>query len=139
MKIDPTASLRAAKTRPAGRVRNREGGDFAGALASGERAGGVQGASGVASIDALVALQGVGDSMDEEREAFAYGEDLLDGLDALRLDLLTGCIPLSRLEALQTQLKRRAARHGAACDGRLLGVLAEIETRVAVELAKLGR
>ena len=139
MKIDPTSVLRAAKARPAARGRNGAGGDFAGSLSAGERAGGVTNASGVGSIDALVALQGVGDSPDKEREALDHGESLLDRLDELRLDLLSGRIPQSRLEKLRDSLADRAWRQGANHNPALLGVLAEIETRVAVELAKLGR
>ena len=139
MKIDPTSVLRAAKTRPSARAHNGAGGNFAGSLSAGERASGVATSSGIASIDALVALQGIGDAPDREQEAIDHGESLLDSLDELRLDLLSGRVPQSRLETLRDTLARATWRQGANHNPALLGVLAEIETRVAVELAKLGR
>lgn len=139
MKIDPASSLRTAKSRPNGRARGSQGGDFASALPEGERSGAVQGTAALASIDALMALQGVGSQDERKREAVAHGEGLLDELDALRLDILSGRVPLSRLEMLRGRLAEQAWRAGASDDAKLRGLLAEIETRVAVELAKLGR
>ncbi len=139
MKIDPASSLRTAKSRPNGRARGSQGAEFAAALPDGERNGAVQGTAALASIDALVALQGVGGQDERKREAVEQGERLLDDLDALRLDILTGRVPLSRLEMLRERLAEKAWRAGAGEDAKLRGVLAEIETRVAVELAKLER
>ena len=139
MKIDPASSLRTAKSRPNDRARSGDGADFAAALPEGERNSAIQGTAGLASIDALMALQGVGGQDEREREAVAHGERLLDDLDALRLDILSGQVPLSRLEMLRNRLAEQAWRAGAREDAKLRGLLAEIETRVAVELAKLGR
>lgn len=139
MKIDPASSLRTAKSRPNGRARGGDGADFAAALPEGERNSAVQGTAGLTSIDALMALQGVGGQDERKREAVDHGERLLDDLDDLRLDILSGQVPLSRLERLRNRLAEQAWRAGAKEDAKLRGLLAEIETRVAVELAKLGR
>lgn len=139
MKIDPASSLRTAKSRPNGRARSGDGVGFAAALPDGERSGAVQGTAGFTSIDALMALQGVGGQDERKRQAVDHGERLLDDLDALRLDILSGQVPLSRLEKLRGRLVEQAWRAGAKEDARLRGLLAEIETRVAVELAKLGQ
>lgn len=61
------------------------------------------------------------------------GRELLDQLDRIRLALLTGQIPVSRLEGLMRLLKQARAEAG---DPALDGLLAEIELRCAVELAK---
>ena len=64
------------------------------------------------------------------------GADLLDRLDDLRLALLVGAIPPSRLSALADAL---AAGKAQSNDSRLDEIIAEIELRTAVELAKFNR
>ncbi|MGZ9033388.1 MAG: flagellar assembly protein FliX [Rhodospirillales bacterium] len=68
--------------------------------------------------------------------ALRRGDDLLDRLDDLRLTLLTGAVPPSRLSALADAL---AARRQESRDPRLDAIIAEIELRAAVELAKFER
>lgn len=69
-------------------------------------------------------------------EALRHGMDLLDRLDDLRLALLCGTVPPARLRAIADALAARSARLG---DPRLDAVIAEIELRCAVELAKFHR
>src|ERR1043165_797572 len=89
-----------------------------------------------AAIDGLFLLQEVADELTGRRRAAARGSALLDRLDDLRLGLLAGKMPRAQLEQLRTM----ASEHGLAVDDpALAAVLAEIETRVAVELAKLDR
>lgn len=64
------------------------------------------------------------------------GDDLLDRLDDLRLALLTGSVPPSRLTALADAL---GARRHESQDPRIDAIIAEIELRAAVELAKFER
>ncbi len=59
---------------------------------------------------------------------------LLDVLDDLKLALLEGGVPKSRLVALMDLLK---SRRDETSDPRLEAVLDEVEVRAAVELAKL--
>src|ERR1700676_4803758 len=73
-------------------------------------------------IDALIALQGVEDPVERRRRAVKLG--LLAGT----LDQAT----MLRLKAVAVDL------HDASGDDRLDQVLAEIDLRVAVELAKAG-
>jgi hypothetical protein len=61
---------------------------------------------------------------------------LLDGLDKLKAALLSGRVQISELENLKTTL---SLRREMTDDPRLDDVLAHIELRAAVELAKLGR
>jgi hypothetical protein len=101
------------------------------------------GSSGVRTlggIDALIALQGVegvqGVEAAEERRrrAVKRGRTALDALDELKLGLLSGRLDqaiLGRLKAATAGLKDDSG------DPALDGVLAEIELRVEVELAKI--
>lgn len=139
MKIDPTTAPRTATSRPAGKLRSSQSGGFADSLSASERAKSVQATSGVSSIDALVALQGVEERQTSEEEALDHGKGLLDCLDELRLGLLSGRIGIGQLEKLRDMLRRQVSQQASGLDSRLMDLLAEIETRAAVELAKLGR
>jgi hypothetical protein len=87
------------------------------------------------AIDALLALQEVDDATSGRKRAIRHANDLLDRLDAIRLGLLTGSIPKDQLERLA-----RLARDGRpqVADPQLAEILADIELRAEVELAKLG-
>ena len=69
------------------------------------------------------------------RQATERAFDLLDVLDELKLGLLEGGLPRTKLVALMTLLQSR--RHQTH-DARLEAALDEVETRAAVELAKFG-
>lgn len=64
------------------------------------------------------------------------GTDLLDRLDDLRLALLAGRVSPARLKALADAL---STGKSGSNDPRLDEIIAEIELRAAVELAKLNR
>jgi hypothetical protein len=86
-------------------------------------------------IDALIALQGVEDPVERRRRAVKQGRRALDALDEIKLGLLAGTLD----QAVMLRLKSVAADlHDTSGDERLDQVLAEIELRVAVELAKAG-
>jgi hypothetical protein len=97
------------------------------------RAGGVASA---APLDMLLAVQAEEDATERKRRQARRGHDLLDGLDQLKAALLSGRIDIARLQRLKDMLELR--REGTD-DPRLDEVLAHIELRAAVELAKLGR
>ena len=89
----------------------------------------------VGGIDALMALQGVEDPTERRRRAVKHGRNVLDLLDDLKLSFLAGSLDQSGY------LRLKAAAAGLAegtGDPRLDGVLAEIDLRAAVELAKAG-
>jgi Class II flagellar assembly regulator len=86
-------------------------------------------------IDALIALQGVEDPVERRRRAVKHGRRALDALDELKLGLLGGTLD----QATMLRLKSVAADlQDVSGDDRLDAVLAEIDLRVAVELAKAG-
>jgi hypothetical protein len=93
------------------------------------------GAAPVASMDALLALQEVDGPLERRRRAVRRGGRLLDALDEVKLALLGG-----EGETVGPALQRLAAaareQRAGSFDPGLDGVLDEIETRAAVELAK---
>lgn len=89
----------------------------------------------IGGIDALIALQGLEDPAERRRKAVKHGRRALDALDELKLGLLSGTLnqtALLRLKSAATDLK------GSSGDENLDGVMAEIDLRVEVELAKAG-
>lgn len=94
----------------------------------------LSGAGPVGGIGALFALQEV-DADGERRRAAKRGNDLLDQLEDLKLGLLFGHFPKEKLQNLLVMVRSRQEKIG---DPRLAGVLADIELRAEVELAKLG-
>lgn len=91
--------------------------------------------AGTEGIGALLALQVVGDPLWSKKRAVQNGHDILDSLDRIKVALLEGQIPLERLERLAAFVAERAT----SGDERLDQLLAEIDLRARVELAKLGR
>jgi len=90
---------------------------------------------GVASIDALLALQGVEDATERRKRAVKRGNEALDVLDELKLGLLSGSLTPATVQRLRVVAAGLKTDSG---DSGLDQVLAEIELRVEVELAKAG-
>jgi hypothetical protein len=86
-------------------------------------------------IDALMALQGLEDATERRKRAVKYGRRALDALDELKLALLSGTLDARTLTALKASASGLSERTG---EPGLDSVLAEIELRVGVELAKIG-
>jgi hypothetical protein len=93
------------------------------------------GSAAVRTVEGLLALQEVADAQTGRRRAVARGTKLLDRLEELRVAILTGIVRRSDLEAL-VRLSRESAP--LIDDPKLAEILADIELRAAVELAKLG-
>ncbi|GGH02703.1 flagellar assembly protein FliX [Glycocaulis albus] len=87
----------------------------------------------VGSVEALLALQGDYDEAGARQRATQRAFTLLDVLDDLKIALLEGGVPRSKLVRLMDVLK---ARRESVSDPRLEAMLDEVETRAAVELAK---
>jgi len=93
------------------------------------------GGGAIQGMDALLALQEVDEREARRSKASRHGHTLLDSLEMVRADLLAGHVSEDRLERLAEQVSRRPA----SGDPNIDSVLEEIELRVKVELAKLGR
>jgi hypothetical protein len=136
MKISGYTPASGVKGRSVKKRDGEGGGGFN--VASGDRAAASAGSGAAASISgigALLALQEVDDPLVGRRKAVARGNDLLDGMESLKADLLGGRVSAERLDRIVGMLSKRAD----SGDPQLEGVIDEIELRAKVELAKLGR
>jgi hypothetical protein len=137
MKVSVAGGVGSAQG-PRGAARAADGGFSVGASATTHEtapAAKVAGAPGVGSIDALLALQSVGTPLERRRRAVGRAGRILDLLDEMKVSLLAGGLSPDSLSHLVGAVREQRDRTD---DPRLEGVLDEIETRAAVELAKLG-
>ena len=134
MRVDGTS--RTAVTTAPNVARRVSGGTFSLAQADAPQArSAAMALRTLGGIDALIALQGIEDPVERRRRAVKHGRRALDALDELKVGLLAGTLD----QATMLRLKAVAADLQDACgDDRLDQVLAEIDLRVAVELAKAG-
>jgi hypothetical protein len=88
----------------------------------------------IGGIDALIALQGQDELTERRRRAVHRGRSALDTLDELKVELLAGTLAPSTLMRLKSVTADLLDSSG---DEKLDAVLAEIELRVAVEIAKM--
>lgn len=139
MKVGGTSGVGSAggakQTRPAG------GGEGFRLPGLGQAAGPAQlarttGVGPVANLDALLALQDVGGPLERRRRAVGRASRILDALDDVKVALLDGALGMHDLDRLRRAVRDERAQTD---DPRLEAVLDEIETRAAVELAKLER
>jgi len=134
MRIEWTPSLRPATQR---RDERSAATDRAFSLGQGGEASasaGAQGSMPTEALAGLLSLQEITEELSGRRRAMARGEKLLDALDGLRHALLAGALPRAQIAALAQLVQDSIA---LADDPRLVEILAEIELRAAVELAKL--
>jgi hypothetical protein len=137
MKIEgPSGPSSAGAARGAGRT---AAGGFslsgAGETAEAAEAQRMAGLDGVMTVSALLALQGVEDPLHRRKRAMGRASRLLDILDDLKVAMLEGRASPSTLDNLARAVREQREDTD---DPRLNDVLNQIETRAAVELAKLG-
>ena len=125
----PSAPQGARPARAAGGFSVPSTGGAASAAATAAAAG----VSGVAGVSALMALQGVEDATERRRRAIRRGGGLLDRLDELKLALLSGEAGEGALDRLCRSLREERP---VDLDPALNSLLAQIDLRAAVELAK---
>lgn len=128
-----TASARATPARGGG-------GHFSlGGSPAARGAAGLSGPASLTAVDALLALQETPAADDAlhapKRQAIRRAEDMLDILDEIKLALLAGQLPKSKISRLLSVVERQ---QGAFSDPRLKEILDQIELRARVELAKFG-
>lgn len=87
-----------------------------------------------ATVGNLLALQEISEEERKRERLVKQGRTMLDALERLRQQLLIGEIPAQMLPELASSL---SAQKEAIADPHLLGLIEDIELRVAVELAKL--
>ncbi len=137
--------MRITSTRQASRLRGgkgvQQGASSGGAFRTeGTRSAGVPQKSAksltIGGVDALLALQSVGENGGRRAKAVKRGNSMLDILEDLRLDLLAGNVSEPKLRKL-LNLVRDKADPGSE-DHALADLLDDIELRARVELAKRG-
>lgn len=134
IRIDQRAPV--SNAGPAGSARRAGGAAFTLPTKDGAAAARSAGVSASGPLDTLLAVQAYEEPQERKKRQAKRGHDLLDGLDRLKAALLGGSVKISELERLKDML---ALRRENTDDPRLDDVLAHIELRAAVELAKLGR
>ena len=137
MKIEgPSGPSQSSAARGAGRTAS---GGFSlsgtGEAAETAEAQRMAGLEGVMTVSALLALQGVEDPLHRRKRALGRASRLLDILDDLKVAMLEGRASASTLDDLAHAVREQRENTD---DPRLNDVLNQIETRAAVELAKLG-
>ena len=133
MRIDPRYA--AAAVGSAARPRETGGARFAVDEKGAARTGSARASAPLATLDAILQLQSEEDAAERRRRSARRGYDLLDGLDKLKAALLGGAIPAADLG----RIARLSTGAGSSGDPALDVILAQIELRAKVELAKLGR
>ena len=134
MRIQGPAAALAPASSPAGK-RAASGTFSLEAESAARSATATSGTRSIGGIDALLALQGVEEPSERRRKAVKRGKSALDALDALKLGLLSGTFDTGALARLKSVTAALAEPSG---DPTLDAVLAEIELRAQVELAKIG-
>jgi class II flagellar assembly regulator FliX len=134
MRIQGPATALAPASSPAGK-RAASGTFSLEAESAARSATATSGTRSIGGIDALLALQGVEEPSERRRKAVKRGKSALDALDALKLGLLSGTFDTGALARLKSVTASLAEPSG---DPTLDAVLAEIELRAQVELAKIG-
>ena len=89
----------------------------------------------IQGVESILALQSVDDATSERKRVVQQGNAMLDVLEDMRLDLISGHVSDEKLDRLAMMLSGRKS----SSDSKLDAVIAEIELRVRVELAKRNR
>jgi hypothetical protein len=127
----PTAAGASAKPAAAATGFTLGGSASAAPAAAAARASGL---AGVASTEALLAMQAVEGPLERRRRAVKRAGRLLDALDEVKKAMLGVGGEGQALQRLAQAVREQRDPFGD--DAKLSGVLDEIETRAAVELAK---
>jgi hypothetical protein len=90
----------------------------------------------ISSLDALLSLQEIPNDELSKQKAFQQSKEVIESLDNLRIALLSGTVSENILQKLKnlSNIKRQLIN-----DNRLNNIIAEIELRAAVEIAKLEK
>jgi hypothetical protein len=98
--------------------------------------GSAQSAAPAGAIGGLLALQAAGEEIERRQRAIRRGRGILDGLDRLKLKLLTGNVSAGDLLGIRSALMQQKDQ---VEDPALHDLLAQIDLRAEVELAKLAK
>lgn len=134
MRVYSGSSVSGANAAGAARRTRPGGSSFSLPTAAPSRSAAALGVGALTNLDALIALQEVDDPVEKRRRAAQRGRTLLDQLDQLKAAMLAGKVSTAALQRIAEQLRGRSP----SADPQLDDILAHIELRAEVELAKLG-
>ena len=136
-KIDGTGPIRTPQpVRRAAKSGATSGTSFSQTLEDTSETGAASGVHALGSVAGVFGLQEVDDALAHASRGKMRAQDILDRLDELRMDLLTGGLSRTKLQNLAKLVN---ARRQSVSDPRLGEILDEIDLRAQVELAKHGR
>lgn len=136
-RIEGPSSVRSATpTRRTSKASGTSSSSFSKHLEEADEASGVHGASGLGAVSGMLDLQEVDDALARAARGKLRAEDLLEKLDDLRLDLLSGSLSQTKLQRLSDLVN---SRRSEVSDPKLSEILDEIDLRAQVELAKFTR
>lgn len=136
-RIDGPSSLRpTSSVRRTSKSGGTSGSSFSKHLEETDESSSVHGASALGSVSGVLDLQEVDDALARAARGKLRAEDLLDKLDDLRLDLLSGTLSKTKLQRLSDVVNSHKAD---VSDPKLGEILDEIDLRAQVELAKFTR
>ena len=138
MKIDGPKNTEALSKPNRKRKIGSAEGDFGSLLSGGaeeaENTGSLTGVQPMGMLEGLLSIQQLENEVMEKKKAIKKGEEILDYLDTLRHGLLRGRLSTMQVKNLAHAVKQMQYN---VTDPRLRDILSHIETRAAVELAKL--
>ncbi|WND01913.1 flagellar assembly protein FliX [Temperatibacter marinus] len=139
MKISGPGRVQSGNVKKSSKAGKGDAAAFSRELSSGQdvdATSGVSGAGPISQVNPLLGLQEVPDSTESPSKGLHRANDMLDMLEEIRKGILLGAIPASRLRQLADMARGR--QNQPQQDPRLAEILADIELRAEVELAKLG-
>ncbi|MDP9126815.1 MAG: flagellar assembly protein FliX [Pseudomonadota bacterium] len=133
-KIEGPGGIRSSQpVRRTAKTSAASGTSFAKHLDETDEASAAHGVSGTGAISGILGVQEVDDALAHASRGKLRAQDILDRLENLRIELLTGAISKEKL----LQLARVVNSHRSKLnDPRLTEILDEIDLRAQVELAK---
>ncbi|HEU0118524.1 MAG TPA: flagellar assembly protein FliX [Alphaproteobacteria bacterium] len=133
-KIEGPGGIRSSQpVKRTGKTGAASGTSFAKHLDETSEADAAHGVAGTGSISGVLGVQEVDDALAHASKGKLRAQDILDRLEDLRIELLTGGISKEKLIQLARIV---SARRAQVTDPRLAEVLDEIDLRAQVELAK---
>jgi len=133
-KIEGTGPVRAPQqVRRPTKTSSTSGTSFAKHLDETSELGSTSATAATSSVSGVIGVQEVDDALAQASKGLIRGEDILDRLEELRLELLAGTLSREKLLQLSRIVN---ARRGQITDPRLSGILDEIDLRAQVEIAK---
>lgn len=118
------------------KAKKTSGSSFSTHLGATEQTAGAQEAGSLGSVSGVWDIQEVDDALERASKGKLRAEDLLDKLDEIRLDLLTGALSQPSIQRLSHIV---TAHRAEVDDPKLNEILEEIDLRAQVELAKFSR